>query len=166
MSETKTRAARKPKTDFARSIGGFVQAVDPGQLAARVAQKLNNADKDQVLASIKNAVRKVGQDNGCISVRSKDLLEAVFAVVPDLDKDLAGKAATLRSQIVFEPISSAGREPGQNWIVRLKSGEEVFLNEGPDGAGYYQLTFTRALAEGEEVSGAEVELSTDGSEEL
>ena len=145
--ETKTRAARKPVTEFGQSFRGFVSAVNQDKLSIKVGNNPKVAEKDseKVHASIQNLVRKAGQNNGVVSVRSQDLVEATIQAVVELDPDLAAKGETLKKAFQYVNIPSGVRSPSQNWIVRLKLGEEVALTEGPDGDGVYKLTWVRDL---------------------
>ena len=138
----KTRAARKTMSEFGLGLRGVVTAVNQNKLAIIVGKVMGESDSEKVLGSIHNFVRKAGQNSGVVSQRSQQLAEAVFAAIVQLDAFLEAKVLSLKSQIQYEAISAAGREPGQNWIVRLKSGEEVPLKDGPEGDGYYKLVKT------------------------
>jgi hypothetical protein len=144
MSEVvKTRAARKPLTEFGASFRGFCTAVNQAKLAIKVGKEIGEEDSDKVASAIQSLIRKAGQNNGVVSVRSQSLVNAILKAVVELDPDLATKAETLRKNFQFEAISSANREPGQNWLVRLKAGEEVFLTAGHEGDAFYKLVKTR-----------------------
>lgn len=145
MSEVKSRAPRKPVTEFGASFRGFVTAVNQAKLNIKVGKAIGEEDSDKVGSSIQSLVRKAGQNNGVVSVRSQELVTAILNAVVELDADLAAKAETLKKNFQFEAISSANREPGQNWLVRLKGGEEVALTGGPEGDAYYKLVKTRDL---------------------
>jgi len=142
METTKTRAPRKSVSEFGLGLRGVVTAVNQNKLAIIVGKKIGENESEKVLGSIHNFVRKAGQNSGIVSKRSEDLANAVFAAVVELDPYLEPKVNSLKSQLQFEAISAAGREPGQNWIVRLKSGEQVPLKDGPEGDGYYKLVKT------------------------
>ena len=144
-AEARTRAPRKAMTEFGQSLRGFVSAVNQNKLAIKVGALIGESDSDKVHSSVQNLVRKAGQNSGVVSVRSKDLVTAVIQCVVELDPDLAAKGATLAKAFQYENISSANREPGQNWIVRLKTGEEVAIKDGPEGDGFYKLAFVREL---------------------
>lgn len=147
-TDTKTRAARQPLTEFGRKLKGFVGSVDPHKLNIRVAALMGETETDKVGNSISGMVRRAGQENGVLSIRSKELVDAVLSAVVELDSDQATIAEKLLHNFHFQPISSANREPGQNWLVRLKGGEEVALKDGPNGPGTYKLEFVSAeLAE-------------------
>lgn len=145
MSEVKSRAPRKPLTEFGASFRGFVTAVNQAKLAIKVGKLIGEEDSDKVSSSIQSLVRKAGQNSGVVSIRSEGLVKAILASVVELDADLATKAETLRKNFQFEAISSANREPGQNWLVRLKAGEEVSLTGGPNGDAVYKLIFVREM---------------------
>jgi len=145
IAEPRTRAPRKAMTEFCQSLRGFVSAVNQTKLAIKVGALIGEPDNDKVHSSIQNLVRKAGQNSGVVSIRSKQLVEAVIQMVVELDPDLAAKGETLKKAFQYENISSINREPGQNWIVRLKAGEEVAIKEGPDGDGYYKLAYVREL---------------------
>jgi len=141
-TETKTRNPRKTMTEFGLGLRGVVGAVNQTKLAIIVGKKMGEPDSDKVNGSIHNFVRKAGQNSGVVSERSRALADAVFAAVVELDALLEPKVNSLKTQIQFEAISAAGREPGQNWIVRLRTGEEVPLKDGHEGDGYYKLVKT------------------------
>lgn len=141
MTETKTRAPRKQMTDFGHSFRGFVQSVNSHKLAIKVGEIMNEKDSEKMASAIAGCVRKAGQNSGVISIRSKELAYAILDSVVALDPDFAAKAATLRNQLHFENISSVNREPGANWLVKLKAGENVNLKEGPEGPGLYRLEY-------------------------
>jgi hypothetical protein len=145
MSEVKTRAPRKPLTEFGASFRGFVTAVNQAKLAIKVGKLIGEEDSEKVSSSVQSLVRKAGQNSGVVSIRSQGLVNAILASVVELDADLATKAETLRKNFQFEAISSANREPGQNWLVRLKAGEEVALSGGPNGDAIYKLTYVRDM---------------------
>jgi hypothetical protein len=145
MSDVKPRAPRKPVTEFGASFRGFTSAVNQAKLAIKVGKLIGKEDSDEVSSSIQSLVRKAGQNNGVVSVRSQGLVNAILTSVVELDPDLTAKAETLRKSFQFEAISSANREPGQNWLVRLKAGEEVALTGGHEGDAYYKLVKTRDL---------------------
>jgi len=149
MTETKTRAPRKPATEFGQSLRGFVGSVNPSKLAIKVGQIVGETDSEKVQSSIASVVRKAGQTSGVVSVRSKPLIEAVIQCVVELDETLAAKGEKLRKDFQYEAISSTNREPGANWLVKLKAGEEVFLKGGPKGDAFYKLAFERVAAEEE-----------------
>lgn len=146
----KPRAPRAPLTEFGRKLKGFVSAVDPHKLNIRVANILGDNEVDKVGNSISGMVRRAGQENGVISIRSKELVEAVFKAVTELDPDQEVIANRLMGQFHFQPISSANREPGQNWLVRLKSGEPIVMKDGPEGHGLYKLEYVGPAPEGDE----------------
>jgi len=145
MTEVKTRAPRKPATEFGQSFRGFVGSVNPAKLAIIVGQAINESDSEKVQSSISSVVRKAGQSSGVVSVRSKPLIEAILAGVVKLDDTLTAKADKLRKDFQYEAISNTGREPGTNWLVKLKSGEAVPLKDGPNGDAYYKLEYVRDL---------------------
>jgi predicted nuclease with TOPRIM domain len=157
VAEVKTRAPRKVMTEFGQSLRGFVSAVNQTKLAIKVGVDIGETDQDKVHASIQNLVRKAGQNSAVVSIRSKPLVEAVIKNVVELDADLAAKGETLKKAFQYEQISSANREPGQNWIVRLKSGEEVAIKEGPDGDGMYKLQWMGEIPAAVAAAEAEVE---------
>ena len=136
---TKTRAPRKPMTEFGNSFGGFIRSVNPDKLAIRVGQLIGEAEKEKVQSTISNLARRASQNNGVVSKRSELVVDAILQAVVELDPDMTAKANTLKKQFVFENVSSGSREPGQNWIVRLKSGIKVPIKDGPDGDGLYIL---------------------------
>ena len=151
-TEVKTRAPRKAMTEFGQSFRGFVSAVNQTKLAIKVGTLIGEPDNDKVHSSINNLVRKAGQNNGVVSIRSKELVLAIIQCVVELDADFAAKGETIKKTFQYENISSANREPGQNWIVRLKAGEEIAIKEGgPDGPGYYKLSYVRELDAAAEV---------------
>ena len=135
----RTRAPRKPMTDFGNSFNGFIRSVNADKLAIRVGVIIGEPEKEKVQSTIANLARKASQNNGVVSKRSEHVVEAILAAVVELDPDMSAKAATLKKNFVFENVSSGSREPGQNWIVRLKSGIEVPIKEGPEGDGLYKL---------------------------
>lgn len=151
---TKTRAPRKPATEFGQSLRGFVGSVNPSKLAIKVGQILGETETEKVGSSIASVVRKAGQNSGVVSIRSKPLVEAVIQCVVELDETLEAKGEKLRKDFQYEAISNTNREPGANWLVKLKGGEEVFLKGGPKGDAFYQLAFVR-LADLEEEAAAE-----------
>lgn len=145
MSDVKTRAPRKPLTEFGASFRGFVTAVNQAKLAIKVGKLIGEEDSEKVSSSIQSLVRKAGQNSGVVSIRSQGLVNAILSSVVELDGDLQTKSETLRKNFQFEAISSANREPGQNWLVRLKAGEEVALSGGPNGDAIYKLTYVRDM---------------------
>lgn len=147
MTETKTRAPRKPATEFGQSLRGFVGSVNPSKLAIKVGQIIGETDTEKVQSSVASVVRKAGQNSGVVSIRSKPLVEAIIQCVVELDDTLGAKGEKLRKDFQYEAISNANREPGANWLVKLKGGEEVFLKGGPKGDAYYQLSFVREADE-------------------
>lgn len=147
MNETKTRAPRKTVTEFGQALRGFVIAVNSHKLAIKVGEKIGEKDTEKVSSSISGFVRKAGQNSGVVSIRSKELAYAIIDSVIELDPDFTAKGATLRNQLHFENISSANREPGANWLVKLKGGEGVCLKDGPNGPGFYKLVFEREADE-------------------
>lgn len=147
MSDTKTRAPRRPMTEFGQALRGFVTAVNQHKLAIKVGNKIGEQDQEKVASSISGFVRKAGQNSGVVSIRSKALADAILESVVELDPDFEAKAKTLKANLHFENISSANREPGANWLVKLKAGEEVELKEGPNGPGVYKLEFVREADE-------------------
>lgn len=153
MTDTKTRAPRKPTTEFGQSLRGFVGSVNPAKLAIKVGAIIGESDTDKVSASIGSLVRKAGQNSGVVSVRSKPLVEAVIQSVVELDETMGAKGEKLRKDFQYEAISNANREPGANWLVRLKGGEEVPIKNGPKGDGFYKLVFVREIEEDEAPEG-------------
>jgi hypothetical protein len=153
-TETKTRAPRKAMSEFGLGLRGCVGAVNQNKLAIIVGGKIGEPDSAKVDGSIGNFVRKAGQNSGVVSKRSEDLANAVFAAIVQLDPLLEPKVASLKTQIQYQAISASGREPGQNWIVRLKTGESIPLKDGPEGDGYYKLVKT---AEYDAAAAVEVE---------
>ena len=119
----------------------------PSKLAIKVGQIIGETDTEKVQSSIASVVRKAGQNSGVVSIRSKPLVEAVIQCVVELDDTLGAKGEKLRKDFQYEAISNANREPGANWLVKLKGGEEVFLKGGPKGDAYYQLSFVREADE-------------------
>ena len=142
-ADTKTRAPRKPATEFGQSLRGFVGSVNPAKLAIKVGQTIGETDSEKVQSSIASVVRKAGQASGVVSVRSQPLVEAIIKAVVELDDTLAAKGVKLQKDFQYEAISNTNREPGANWLVKLKAGEEVFLKGGPKGDAFYKLAFER-----------------------
>ena len=155
--ETKTRTPRKPATEFGQSLRGFVGSVNPSKLAIKVGQIIGETDSEKTQSSIASVVRKAGQSSGVVSIRSKPLVEAIIQCVVELDDTLHAKGEKLRKDFQYEAISNINREPGANWLVKLKAGEEVFLKGGPKGDAFYQLAYVRD-AEVEEVEAEEGEV--------
>ena len=147
MTETKTRAARKPMTEFGQAFRGFVLSVNPAKLAIKVGQLTGETDADKTQGAIASLVRKAGQNSGVVSIRSKPMVEAIVQCVVELDPDLSAKGQTMLKNFQFEQISNANREPGANWLVKLKAGEEVNIKGGPDGDGVYILQYVRPMDE-------------------
>lgn len=154
---TKTRAPRKAATDFGRALAGCVAAVHQEKLSIMVAKLIGEPESDKAHSAIKNMIRKAGQNEGVVSVRSKPLVEAVLETVKKLDADLTAKCDSLKLQFQYKEISSENREPGQNWIVKLKAGEDVRIQDGPEGTGMYRLEFVGPCAEAEVETEVEVE---------
>lgn len=139
VTATKKRSPRKPMTEFGNSFNGFIRTVNFDKLAIRVGALTGETDKDKVQSTISSLMRRASQKNGVVSKRSEAVVNAILQAVVELDPDMAAKAATLKKQFVFENVASGSREPGQNWLVRLKSGLEVPIKEGPEGDGVYIL---------------------------
>ena len=139
VATPKPRAPRKPMTDFGNSLNGFIRSVNQDKLAIRVGVLIGEPEKEKVQSTISNLARKASQNNGVVSKRSEHVVEAILTAVVELDADMAAKAATLKKNFVFENVSSGSREPGQNWIVRLKSGIQVPIKDAHDGDGLYIL---------------------------
>ncbi len=134
---TKTRT-RAQATEFGRAFKSLVNSVDQRRLAARVAERLNDKDVEKVASKIANLVRKASNENGVISIRSKETAEFIFAEVVQMSPVMQAVADKLKQEITYSPISSSNRDSGTNWIVRLKAGEAV-ATDGHEGHGLYKL---------------------------
>jgi hypothetical protein len=66
MSEVKTRAPRKPLTEFGASFRGFVTAVNQAKLAIKVGKLIGEEDSEKVSSSVQSLVRKAGQNSGVV----------------------------------------------------------------------------------------------------
>lgn len=148
----KTRTPRKPLTEMGYSLRGFVSAVNQHKLAIKVGALIGENDTEKVHSSIQSFVRKAGQKSGVVSVRSKALAEAIVKAVVELDGDLAAKGETLLKNFSYQSVQGT-HTPDQNWIVRLKGGEEIFIKDGPDGDGVYKLAYVRAADVAEAAEG-------------
>ena len=146
---TKTRQPRRPVTEFGQSLKGFVQSVNQDKLGGKVATALYDGDKAKATSAIGSFLRKAGQHEGVVSVRSKELWEAIKNAVVELDPEMKIKADSLSNHFHFEPVSSVNRDSATNWIVRMTAGEKVFLKEGPNGPGMYHIEFDGAADEPE-----------------
>ena len=138
-----TRRPRNQMSDFGVSLKSFVIGVHATKLALKVKETLGWEDTDKTDAAIKAMVRTANITNGILSVRRKPLAEAVIKGVVELDPDLAAKGARLAAGLQYEAASSRNRDSANNWIVKLKAGEEVKVSDGPEGDGMYKLVFVR-----------------------
>lgn len=159
--EKKSRAPRKPNTEFGISFKSFVQSVNNNKLSIMVGQIIGDSDREKVSGSISNVVRKASQNSGVVSARSKDLVEAILTCVVELDPDLEAKAKTLRKGFRYEAIASSHRDTGANWIVRLKAGDNVAIRGAYEGDALYKL-----VKVGEFPVDAVDEAETDGEVEV
>lgn len=148
-NKTKTRQPRRPVTEFGQSLKGFVQSVNQDKLFGKVAATEYDGDKAKAASAVGSFLRKAGYHEGVVSVRSKDLWEAIKNAVVELDPEMKIKADSLSNHFHFEAISSVNRDSATNWIVRMTAGEKVYLKEGPEGAGMYHLVFDGPAEEGE-----------------
>jgi hypothetical protein len=138
-----TRRPRNQMSDFGVALKSFVIGVHATKLALKVKETLGWEDTDKTDAAIKAMVRTANITNGILSVRRKPLAEAVIKGVVELDPDLAAKGTRLAASLQYEAASSRNRDSANNWIVKLKAGEEVKVSDGPEGDGMYKLVFVR-----------------------
>lgn len=141
MSTNKIRATRTPLTEFGQSFKGFVTAVPPTKLAIKVAAILGETDSDKMQSAISSLIRKASQRSGVVSIRRKQLVEAVVQCVVELDPFLEEKGDHILKSFQYENINNSSREPGTNWLVKLKLGEQVAMRPGPQGDGIYALQY-------------------------
>jgi hypothetical protein len=81
----------------------------------------------------------------------------VLSSVVELDPDMELKGQRLAKMFQFEAVSSKNRDSANNWLVKLKAGEEIKINDGPEGAGVYRLLFVRPVDPTELVDEPEAE---------
>lgn len=135
--EKKTRQ-RTPVSDFGRRLSKTIGLADAQRLANKVAVKLGDKDVAKTKTSINSFVRKTGKERGIVSMRSKSLCEAILSALEELEPSASALVAQLRSDIQYAKIATGGRDSSNNWIKKLKAGEQVSL-DGPDGHAVYQL---------------------------
>jgi hypothetical protein len=161
-TKTTTKRTRNPMTEFGLALRAFVQGVHPVKLALKVSEKIGESDRDKTGAAISNMVRLANATEGVLGIRRKSLVEAVLASVVELDPDMEVKGQHLAKMFQFEAVSSKNRDSANNWLVKLKAGEEIRINDGPEGAGIYQLLFVRPI---DPELDPELDESNEGDEE-
>jgi hypothetical protein len=144
-AKTAAKRTRNPMTEFGLALRSFVRGVHPVKLALKVSEKIGEPDKDKTEAAISNMIRIANLTEGVLGVRRKALVEAVLASVVELDPDMELKGQRLAKMFQFEAVSSKNRDSANNWLVKLKAGEEIKINDGPEGAGVYRLLFVRPV---------------------
>lgn len=136
-TEKKSRQ-RVPVSDFGRRLSKTVGLADASRLANKVASKLGDKDVNKTKTSINSFVRKTGKERGIVSMRSKTLCEAILSAIEELEPSASALVEQLRKDIQYSKIATGGRDSSNNWIKKLKAGEQVTL-DGPEGHAVYQL---------------------------
>lgn len=131
-------AERKPISEVGRSFKSFVNMVPKGKLYERVSQLFMEPDQEKIESMIKVNIAKLSKES-ILPAGRKEFIDFVIDAVKEIDPELTNKANSLQGMIQYLPTIGADGNVLDNWIIRMKAGEEVKIINGPQGTAIYRL---------------------------